>query len=61
VKSAGFELPNKSSVAIWAEGMASTKAVPSESLAYDDPQVGIVHWAKSLAQRGAAKWVDRLR
>lgn len=61
LKPSGFELPNKRSVAVWAERMAGTEAVASEFLAYDDPQIGIVHWAKSLAQRAAAKWIHGLR
>jgi hypothetical protein len=53
MKSPRLEFSDKGSVAVWAERMASSEAVASESLADDDPQVGIVHWAKSLAQRHA--------
>src|SRR5882762_4262968 len=49
----GFEFSDKSRVAVWAERMTGTEAVASQSLADDDPQVGTVHWAKSVAQRSA--------
>jgi hypothetical protein len=48
-------------VTVWAERMAGTEAVASQSLADDDPQVGIVHWAKSLAQRHAPDGAPRQR
>ena len=50
MKPPGLEFPDKGAVAVWAERMAGTEAVASQSLAHDDPQVGIVHWTKSVAQ-----------
>ena len=53
MQSPGFEFSDKRGVAVWAERMTGTEAVASQSLADDDPEVGIVHWTKSVAQRGA--------
>ena len=47
MQSAGLELPDKGSVAVRAERMAGTEAVASQSLAYDDPQVGITHLTRA--------------
>ena len=59
LKSPGFKFSDKRSVAVWAERMARSKAVASQSLADDNPQVGIVHWAKSVAQRAAVAIANR--
>src|SRR6201996_4203422 len=61
MQSPGFEFADEGGMAIGPERMTGTETVARQSLADDNPQVGIVHCAKSLAQPAEAVIANRGR